>query len=912
MGMTSRAEARQGAKPNQEIIGSLPNLHLFTSSTFPVAFDDRLTSDFMLRQAIQGARWCQHVARSPSTRAPHRAFSAVTPRRLNFGGQNDKVTFYEQESSESKARRRIDPEAEDNEERDEVKKELAKLQDELKFLEEGPFSPNSPFIKSLPEEDRKVALEALRKFDEENPKPADEPGLDQVFDKELDEMLREEFEGLAMEEENWEDGVRSRRRLTARRFAVAKRAGVESHPHAIKFKNSLRQLQGKMSDERARQDLWKWYRRCKQTIPEFLTLMPERTLEIIWDAQAIGESDQATRSTHFLRQELATSQILFYITTLHESGSNSQILFYITTLHESGSTNLALEQWEAYQAELSQKKEDLEEYWKLGVRLFAADNNPQRAQDIALAFLANDRTRQPRVLIPVITAWGRLPGKEAEVKAWALYLQLKTLLGADMNMEDYDQISIALLTAGRLDTAVAIFKDMMVTGKDPANDSTALYKAALGLAGNLHASSINENEVNKVSLSALKVLPRQFQNRFFYASWMKKLIGMGEVDSAALVIELMYERCVKPDSKHLNGIIAGWLRDGNTSARDKAERLGWAMIQKRIDIMWRRYQPAENTPQLRVSSEETQSVRMPQFMQREVPPASIETFSILLLHYTRRGDDDMVKYLAKCLGDAHIKPNSYFINHLLYAELRKQDVKNLWTKFQTMSTTVRPDVETYACLWDCAKLQYDRGRTAFDAGFPSARQLYANMMSWYSRLSPRAQQKTQAQIPRALFEQIVRCFCLSKDLSGTLVVLHSMHSAFGFAPDETTARMIVLQIARLAGVPADTPKRRLRRLSSTPRSKENIGQVSRLLELLGDRKAEYLRLQGLSLEQLDPREMEQYQLEIMASLLRIVMSRADDLDPVQVENKLEIAAKEMLVENIDFGAPLGVDDSKLL
>ncbi|KAJ5782222.1 hypothetical protein N7457_003996 [Penicillium paradoxum] len=859
----------------------------------------------MLRQAIQGARWCQHVARSPSTRASRRAFSVLTPRRLDFGGPNDKVTFYEQESPESKIRRKVDPEAEDNEEREKVKKELAKLQDELKVLEEGPFAPNSPFIKSLPEEDRRVALEALRKYDEENPKPADQPRLDQVFDQELDDMLREEFEGLATEEENWEDGVKQRRSLAAKQSAAAKRAGAESHPYATKFNNYLRQLQEKMSDEQARQELWKWYRRCKQTIPGFLTIMPERAFDTIWDSQAMGEHDQATRSTHLkiLAQDAAS---------IGQALATPQILSYITSLHESGSTNLALEQWEAYQAELSQKKEDLEEYWKLGVRLFAADNNPQRAQDIALAFLANDRTRQPRVLIPVITAWGRLPGKEAEVKAWALYLQLKTFLGSEMTMDDYDQISIALLTAGRLDTAVAIFKDMMVTGKDPANDSTALYKAALGLAGNLHASSINEHEVNKVSLSALKVLPRQFQNRFFYASWMKKLIGMGEVDSAALVIELMYERCVKPDTKHLNGIIAGWLRDGNTTARDKAERLGWAMIQKRIDIVWKRFQTAESSPQLQIRHEETKSVRMPQFMKRGVPPASIETFSILLLHYTRRGDDDMVKYLAKCLGDAQIRPNSYFMNHLLYAELRKQDVKTLWTKFQTMSAAIRPDVETYACLWDCAKLQYDRGRTAFDVGFPSARHLYANMMSWYSQLSPRAQQTAQAQMPKALFDQIVRCFCLSKDISGTLVVIHSMHSVFGFVPDDTTARMIVLQIARLAGVPADTPKRRLRRLSSTPRSKENIGQVSRLLQLLGDRKAENLRLRGLSLEQLDPHEMEQYQLEIMASLLRIVMSRADALDPAQVESKLKIAAKEMLAEQIDLGLPLGVDDSKLL
>ncbi|CAG7946762.1 unnamed protein product [Penicillium olsonii] len=856
----------------------------------------------MLRQAIQGARWCQHVARSSATRAPRRAFTAAPPRRLDFGGPNDKVNFYEQETPNGK-RNRVDPEAEDNVEREDVAKQLAQLDDELKVLEDGPFAPNSPFIQSLPEEDRKIALEALRKFDLENPSPDHEPSLTEVFDNELDDMLREEFEGLANEEANWEDGAKSRKRLAAKSAAAAKRADSEPHPYTIKLNDALQQFQGKESDDRARQELWKWYRRCKQTIPNFLTIMPKGTLDAVWNAQATGEADAALRSTHMqtLVQDAAS---------IGQELSTPQILFYIVSLHDASATSLALEQWEAHQAELSKKKQDLEEYWKLGVRLFAADNNPQRAQDIALAFLANDKTRQPRVLIPVIIAWGKLSGKEAEVKAWALYLQLKTLLGSEMSMEDYDKISIGLLTAGRLDTAVAIFKDMMVTGKDPANDSTALYKSALGLAGSLHASSINENAVNKVSLSVLKVLPRRFENRFFYASWMKKLIGMGEVDSAALVIELMYERGVKPDSKHLNGIIAGWLRDGSTVAREKAERLAWSMVQHRIDAAWKRFQPAAISPRLQVTHEP--EVRLPHFMQRQVPPATIETFSILLLHYTRRGDDNMVKYLIKCLGDAQIKPNAYFMNHLLYAELRKQDVRSLWSKFQTMSVAIRPDLETYACLWDCGKLQYDRGRTAFDIGFPSARQLYANMLSWFSQLSPSIQKATREQMPKELYDQIIRCFCLSKDVPGTLVAIYSMRSVFGFAPDDTTARSIVLQVARLAAVPADTPKRRLRRLSSTPRSKENIGQVSRLLELLGDRQAESLRLQGLTVDQLDPEELKQYQIEIMGSMLRIVLSRTDDLNPAQIEDKVDAVAKEMTVGQIDLGSPLGMYDSKLL
>lgn len=857
----------------------------------------------MLRQAVRGgARWC-HAVHSPSV--SRRAFSAVNARRLDFGGPNDKVNFYEQESPTSKTARKVDPEAEDKEERNEVHTELSKLQEELKILEKGPFTPDGEFIQSLPEEDRKIALEALRKYEAERGPTEPQLSLDDVFDEELDNMLKDEFEGLANEQENWQESGRDRRKVAVRKASQQKLADPESHAYSTRFNVSLRRYTGKTTDERARQELWKSYRRCKQNVPEFLESLTPDMMDSIWESQVAAQSTKSTRSRHL--QTLAED-----MKSVGRPLAIPQILSYIEALHEGGAIGQALEQWEAYQAELSQKKEDLEEYWMLGVRLFAAENNPQRAQDIALAFLANDRSRQPRVLIPVITAWGKMPGKEAEVKAWALYLQLKTFLGPDMTMEDYDRVSIGLLTAGRSDAAVAVFKDMMVTGQDPANDSTALYKAALGLAGNLQASSIDEHAVNKVSLSALTMLPRRFHNRFFYASWMKKLIGMGEVDSAAMVIELMYERGVKPDAKHLNGVMAGWLREGNAAARDKAERLGWSMIQHRIDAVWKRYQLVETSPQIQVQHQAMEPGRIPKFLQREVPPASIETFSILLLHYTRRGDDDMVKYLAKCLGDAHIQPNSYFMNHLLYAELRKQDIRSLWNKFETMTTSIRPDLETFACLWDCAKLQYDRGRTAFDAGFPSARTLFSHMVQWYSQLSPRAQKNTTEQFTKDLYDQIIRCFCLSKDLPGTLVALHSMQAAFSYAPDDATARMIVLQVARLAGVPADTPKRRLRRLSSTPRSKENIGQVSQLLEMLGERKSLALKAQGLSIEQLDPHEKKQYQLEVMASLLRIVLSRTEGLDPVQVEAKLAQAAAEMHVEGIDIGSPLGVDDSKLL
>lgn len=630
---------------------------------------------------------------------------------------------------------------------------------------------------------------------------------------------------------------------------------------------------------------------------------------MVWDSQTECQIASDLRAAHL--QTLVNDAMATGI-----APSTPQTLSYIESLHEGGKTSQALDEWETHQTELSQQKEDLEAYWKLGVQIFAADGNPQRAQDIALAFLANDKSRNPRILNPVIVAWGQQPGKEAEVKAWALYLQRKIFLGTDMTMEDYDHISIGFLKAGRLGLAIAVFKDMMVTGRYPASDSAALYQAAVGLAGNLHESGVSEQDVNKVSLSALTLLPRQFQNRFFYASWMKKLIGMGEVDSAALVIELMYERGVKPDPKHLNGLIAGWLREGDGPSRKKAEHLGWAMIQQRIDLVWSRMNASGSAPRVSVDQAQTDDTptRIPKWMQRKVPQGNIETFSILLLHYTRRADEDMINYLADCLDDAQIRPNAYFMNHLLYAELRKQDVRELWTKFQTMSTTIQPDLETYACLWDCGKLQFDRGRTSFSADFPSARVLLSNMITWYTQLPARTASTFQEEFSKDLYDQIIRCFCLSKDLPGTLIALHVLQATFHFYPDETTARLVILQVARLAGVPPNTPKRRLRHLSSTPRSKENINQIHRLVEILSERQTIALGDRGLAVSTLDAHERDECQLEIVSDLIRIIMGRiGGDADPKRVEEKIARAARDMgIADNVRLGRPLGEESTLLI
>ncbi|EED16019.1 pentatricopeptide repeat protein [Talaromyces stipitatus ATCC 10500] len=858
----------------------------------------------MLRQVIQGAGRLQYQAGSfkfsiAKTPILFCSFSTTASQAIRYGGPNDKIRIFEQPSRTSSKRVEIDPDAEATDERKELEIQLAKLDKELVELSKGPFDPDGPFIQSLPEKERIAALEVIRKFEAEHGPMSDETSLEQIFDKDLDDMIKKEFEQMAKEEEDIYDMSKP-----AESDSAGRGGDLSSmHPYELRFRKQL-ELHVDSSEKANAQELWRWYQRCKDAIPSFLPTLEQEIYQLLWNIQLQGQVSPTTRMTHI-------RTLVEDLNTAGKALLPNQVLEYINVLHEGGDTENALQLWEESQAIVSQGEGDINAYWSTGVRLFAAHGDPQRAQDIAFAFLASGGSRNARILIPIATAWTKQTSSQAATKAWAIYLQLKTLLGTDMKMEDYDALSTAFLNDGKVNLALAVFKDMMITGKDPANDSTAIFQRAIGLKGPLRRSNIKEEVVNKISLSALTFLPRRLQSKFFYASWMKKLIGMGDVDSAAAVVELMFERGVKPDAIHLNGIIGGWLRNGSATSRDKAEQLGWSMIQHRIDTVWSRIQHSEESTKPSVP-ELPGDRRVPSFLKRTLPPANIETFSILLLHYTRRGDDDMVKYLNKCLGDAQIRPNSYYMNHLLYAELRKQHIHSLWEKFQLLTRQVAPDLETFACLWDCGKLQYDRFRTAYDTQFPTVRQLFTLMMRWYSTLDARKQKITQEEFSKELYDQITLCFCLSKDLCGTLVALYVMRDLFNLYPDENTARMLVLQIARIAnniniddknhppGTSRRSRVRARRRLSTTPQSKENIEQIRDILATLQTRKASVLQARGIDVQSLSDQERKQYQLEILSELLisvieRTVVPAGSDRD---VRARIVAAMEEMGVHHL--------------
>lgn len=575
--------------------------------------------------------------------------------------------------------------------------------------------------------------------------------------------------------------------------------------------------------------------------------------------------------------------------------SKDQKLVFIQSLIIEGNVPKAMDFWQSQQSVFRMNGQGSLEFEILGVRLYALEGNPRKAQQIALDVLESRADSVSYVLVPVIEAWIRSGGELGVKHAWAVYLHLKAQRGHDIKLDDYDTISIGFLKLGRSDLALAVFKDMMLTGESTNYESTELYQKSLGLIGELQSTSVDSKELTSISLTALTALPRKFQNKFFYGSWMKRLIGMGEIDAAAMVIELMYERGVKPDAKHLNGIMGAWLRSGQTKMKEKAETLGWAMIHERLDLVRRRPNSATTTTN-RSNPTENLDIQVPAHLKRTVSPATIETFALLLLYYERRGMSKHVQILCDFLSQAQIHPNTFFMNHLIYAELRKGNHKKSWHIYQTMAPKVRPDLETFASLWDCQKAHQNRLSMYKSDHFPSPRRLCCNMISWYLALRPHDRTKACQSFSKDLYDQIVRCFCLSQDLEGTLIVLYVLKEFFGFTPNQDAARMVTLQIASMGGGEPKVPGRRRTRLSGNSQHKQNIARIAQALEALTKQRELTLQERKVVLD--EKREADE-QLWLLAELLRMVLKRRGE----GWEEEVSKAAFEMGVGELKMEDP---------
>ncbi|KAI4217162.1 MAG: hypothetical protein LQ351_000471 [Letrouitia transgressa] len=815
-----------------------------------------------------------------------RAFATSNPQCSSPDPDNGlNIRWFKQDSPESSQRRQIDPEEEDffeseesqllRERIQELESELRELRGERKGASGEEVSLIEPLLDLLSEEDRQKVKIALRetKLDDGDLRDIEKEStalIERVFPDEkgasdTTSFMIPEGEGLPAE-------------LTV---------SPDQKVHIKRLNLCLENVVAKPSDKNSRKNLWVSYERLKRLVPSCIQAIPDKAWHILWDSQTSSSTELRERSSHLsvLSQDMLRSG-----KALGQKHQRTMIEMFILERR----LDEALSLWENVQSRPKQHNEDEKAHTLLGVSLFSARGNPQRAQEIAMDLLREGDPEESPILIPIIEAWVSL-GTDQDIKsAWALYLEYRKCFGAKIKIQDYDAVVMCFINAGRTDIALAVFKDMMLSGPQTSHESRELYKTSLSLVGSMQSNSMNTEDITNVSLTALMTLPKQFQNKFFYGSWIKKLIGMREIDAAISVTELMYERGVKADPKHLNGIIGAWLRDGSGSNKAKAEQLGWAMIQERLDFVKQR-STTSVTASLRSKKREQRDI--PKYLQRKVPAASIETFSLLLLHYERRGNSSMVALLKEQLRLAEIPPNSYFMNHLLYGELRKGDLRAAWDIYYGMKASTSPDLETFTCLWDCEKAHLGRPPTNNPDAFPGPRHLFAEMVAWYFSQTRFNRKVIGQEFSGHLYNQIMRCMCLAMDIEGALVALHALKALFAFCPDDDTLRMVPMQVSRMMSDPSKTSSQRQRLGRSNPVSQRRLANMSHLLDLIVDQRAKKLESEGVKLEESDKGRLQDEQLYILSELLRVLL-RQTVPDETKLRESLNMATIDMGVSRI--------------
>jgi len=613
-------------------------------------------------------------------------------------------------------------------------------------------------------------------------------------------------------------------------------------------------------------ELWRRYSRCRRTLMSGIEHIPDNTWKVLWMTLAAESPKNLDRMSHIKKigKDMETAGLTL---------DAEQLLLYIEASFVHGAHDQAIQRWESSRTILTANSSAESQYWSLGVRMFAHHNCPQEAQYAANVLLNQIQgEKDARVLIPLMASWLSSTDQRAVQHAWAMYIRLRVHLGSKMVMEDYDACVGVFMTAQRTDLALAVFRDMMLRSQSPESlkpsESLNLYKAHLRINSDLRTMELEPAELTWTGYPPFLALPKTMQNKFFYGSWIKKLLGEGEVDWAAKAVDFMYGRNVgyniQPDPMHVNGIIGAWLRSGTSSNERKAEEMAWRMIDSRMNIVRIRLQRKTYNQNIQM----VLSTQKPDFIRPlddlPIAPASLETFSLLAEYYRLRTKPDQVFELYGTMRAAKIKPTTYFMNILLNtAEMvgKKTWAWSLYEELVTMGYLV-PNMATFEPLWKIMKDHVDPAKNKTKAGYPTCRFLFSEVVKWAGCFQ-------RKEFSRTLYNRIILSFGLDDDPIGLGITLRAMQVLFQVYPDDKAVRLIIVTLAQARivderGIP--TPRENLKK-----QTRDRISTIGQLLKVFKEERAAMLQSQGIDYDALKGDAKSEEIILLLCDVLRCVI-----------------------------------------
>ncbi|TVY17955.1 hypothetical protein LARI1_G002826 [Lachnellula arida] len=632
-----------------------------------------------------------------------------------------------------------------------------------------------------------------------------------------------------------------------------------------------------------RKSIWSAYIKCRSAFVSRPEKVPLEIWSGLWDVLSNSDaSEDVDRMAHikYLGDDMCKVGVQM---------DAKQGLLYVESLLVQGDMDIAAGMWEKLGVEV-QNSDNAKEYWKLGVNIFCRQDRLDRALQIASVLLKKTKdVADYRILLPIIQACLVSKNVFGVQMAWALYIRLRVRLGPQLDMNDYDIITLSFLEANRPDLAGGVFKDMMLTeDMVTVQDSTSLYASLTGAKDGLNSIRISDKELALHKAAALTKVPSQFRNKFFFGSWLKKLIGEGELDAAQKVLQFTSDIGICPDARHMNGLIGALFREGSGKSVSLAEDMAWKMINTRLVFVKSRTEfsmlesPLRAVPLTPSKSDVKHIQKTPGL----IPRATIETFCILIRQYRTRQKTQALLDLFDTLRKAEIPPNTDFMNELLNMDSRSHKSAWAWNTYLslTKSGAVRPNYETFTILYSLVCQTLDPIQLGKRAKFTTPHQLFVEMIKYKAYL------KEDGNVPRELYDAIILAFGLAEDQAGTAVALKALREHFDTFPGEQTARTIILQLTRLGQT--NKAGYKSRRFNVTNRlTKERYAHVTKILQRFRQERVEELLEQGIVFEELSEEEKLQEAMMVLSDLLRHAFQSKIAPEKREILTSLEVSKR---------------------
>lgn len=657
-------------------------------------------------------------------------------------------------------------------------------------------------------------------------------------------------------------------------------------PTAVwKLNDSLKRGLWNRTHDTHRKILWKAYRRVKKDHPDAFIYMPDEGWNLLWAIQSHRSPINDSRMVHM--KQLADHQEEFGTSTLRKA--------YLDALIPVEQRKKAASQWIKMYKSSSDPVVEQPEFLEHGVKVVA---NAGMFQLTLMDLPDVDLTRALRSCQHIFKALREVEPNNIN-KAWNWYVEVQRIFGDDMTDYNYELFWRAFLRGNAWREAQTVFGDMLHSDKFKRNfqkDEKNFHRQITTLA----KSAKSTDQVHQMFRSLLKTLPAYFNKGLFFNTWLERLLDKHDTKATLMVVELAYESNCVPAPRILDEVLNSWVgaQPANPRHLALAEEIALRMVVQRLEVIRKR----DSDPRANDGAVDRNLWQKSEIWKsRPVPPATSETFSVLLAlqfqrmrkhgmtHKVKAGFEILLDNLRKC----ELPPESKGLTIILQYHLQNHNLRMVKATFmdylKNRPSYCWPDEASIVILWNASYLSISRRGSDFMKHEDHVKLRAADIMEHTLFSNP-----TKKMMSPRITNMMIKCFCGSEDYGGALMALRVLADRFGVFPTPKMIEIIASSVASIAFHTRSPQQRRIKTHSHLFQA-----DAAQLVEIMSQMYNLRVQTELQSGQRVDDARRARLMLETLTKFLLLTMLRT--WNPQKVEGYIQALRKKWGAEDCSAG-----------